>query len=397
MNKGKFISLALFVVLILVSVPKIPKVNAQSTIYIRVDGSVEGTNKIQRDGNVYFFVGNINGAIIIEKDNIVIQGNGYTLNGVTDNNGFYLDNIDNTTIQNVTIDGCNNGFHLYSSHNNTLTENIIKGNNVGIYLQFSKNTIITKNIVQNNEQTGIYCYQTKNLFIINNMITNNGKNGIEFCVSTVNCFVSENKILNSGLNGIKLDWASNTTITKNTVQNCAQNGIRVYESRNNTFSRNNISNNLENGICLTNYSFDNLVFLNNITSNREYGLKNNQYSGINLIHHNNFVYNSYQATNYPGETNTWGWDNGFPSGGNYWSDYTGTDSDRDGIGDTPYSISGKNQDNYPLINPVDINTTQEFNTIPEFPSIIFVPILFFSAIIGITIRIRLKKTINEEN
>jgi hypothetical protein len=45
------------------------------------------------------------------------------------------------------------------------------------------------------------------------------------------------------------------------------------------------------------------------------------------------------------------WDDSYPSGGNYWSDYTGLDLDEDGIGDTPYIFVG-NQDNYPLMRPL---------------------------------------------
>jgi len=51
------------------------------------------------------------------------------------------------------------------------------------------------------------------------------------------------------------------------------------------------------------------------------------------------------------------WDDGYPSGGNYWSDYAGVDADGDGIGDTPYIIDDNNIDHYPLMGPFN-----SFNT-----------------------------------
>ena len=63
------------------------------------------------------------------------------------------------------------------------------------------------------------------------------------------------------------------------------------------------------------------------------------------------------------------WDDGFPSGGNYWSDYevkypNATELDGSGFWDTPYIINGSNQDSYPII--------------PEFPSLILLPLLLLA-------------------
>ena len=65
-------TVALFLVLsfLFVSLLEIGIVKAESTIYIRADGSVEGTDNIHRDGNVYTFTGDIFGSIVVEKDNI---------------------------------------------------------------------------------------------------------------------------------------------------------------------------------------------------------------------------------------------------------------------------------------------------------------------------------------
>jgi parallel beta-helix repeat protein len=103
---------------------------------------------------------------------------------------------------------------------------------------------------------------------------------------------------------------------------------------------------------------------------KENTIKKNGYYGVyvafcgNTLYHNNFIRNTIQAFDATGE-NTW--DNGYPCGGNYWSDYTGVDADEDGIGDTPYAINESSFDYYPLIHPygsvINQNTSEIFLTI----------------------------------
>ncbi len=63
----------------------------------------------------------------------------------------------------------------------------------------------------------------------------------------------------------------------------------------------------------------------------------------NVIAGNSFVYNGLGAID-PDGWNSWSLD----GRGNFWSDYTGTDENKDGIGDQPYTLAG---DRYPLVSP----------------------------------------------
>jgi len=96
-------------------------------------------------------------------------------------------------------------------------------------------------------------------------------------------------------------------------------------------------------------------------------------SSNNTIYSNNFVNNDLQVLIDTDSANVW--DNG--AEGNYWNNYTGTDNDGDGMGDTPYVIDENNQDNYPLVKQY---------IIPEFPSWIILPIILVVTIFAIVIK-----------
>ena len=265
---------------------------------------------------------------LINCTRITIQN----LNLTKNEQGILLAYTNNTTIDknNITAN-CWYGIQLYESSNNSIIGNNLTANGYGIYFSSSSSNSISGNNITNNNEGGIWLFSSSNNSMIGNNITANGY-GISFdSSSNVNSIIG-NKIANN--NGI---------------------GINFYFSSNNGMIGNNITNN-GGGIYLS-YSSNNTISTNEIANNGE-GIRI-AYSTGNLIFHNNFIDNIQQAyIEELGYANVW--DNGYPSGGNYWSDYVGVDVKNgsnqdlpgsDGIGDTPYVIDADNVDHYPLMVP----------------------------------------------
>jgi len=325
----------------------IQPVEASGTIYIRVDGSVEpDTTPISSVDNItYTFTGNIYDEIVVERDNISVNGAGYTLHG-EGGTGLNLTGRSNVTIKNMEIKGFAEGIYLYDSSNNTISGNNITNNDDGIWFDYSSNNnIISGNTITNNGD-GIWLGRSSNNTISGNNITNNDWFGIDLYDSSNN-IISRNTITNDG-DGIELGGypggSSNNIISGNNITNNVEEGIVLHFSSNNTISGNNITNNWSG------------IYLADDSSN-------------NLIYHNNFMNNTYQVIIMNEQANTW--DDGYPSGGSYWSDYNGTDTcsgqyqnetGSDGLGDTSYTIDVNNQDHYPLMGMfADFNATSEYH------------------------------------
>ena len=282
---------------------------AIQTVRILADGAVDPiTAPIQRIGNSYFLTGNISGVIIIEKDNIVLDGAGFTLQGTyngtreegwmigqgppnaSDNTSLWTIGIDlyaatkpnNVTVKNVNIKGFYVGMYIYTK-NNRVESNSVTGNIIGVLLSGDSNTL-EGNYIANNDE---------GLFL---GINNPGDLPIEI-VLTRNSFV-DNKVQLSGC----------------------------------TCEEYNVSEPLHT------------------------------------------------------------WDDG--STGNFWSDYNGSDTNNDGIGDSPYFIDILNLDRYPLMQvysaPVLTPTTSPQDSVPA-ELILEIGITIAVALIAISAALLLKK------
>lgn len=250
--------------------------------------------------------------------------------------------------------------------------------NAGIQINSNDNHIINCNICFN--YVGIYINKfCSNNSIINNHIHNNELDGITTRYKGNHIIISNNIINNNLYCGMNLGQNNNITVCNNHIYNHSIVGISGWELENSIITKNNVE---KNKYALSfGRSYNNIITENILIDNELWGIELHSESADNIIFHNVFMNNSRQNAyvwENPGN-NTW--DDGYPSGGNYWDDYNGTDIDGDGIGDTPYIIGGDNQDRYPLMEPwrnkiplVEIINPKEgylhFFGIPLFPTLL---------------------------
>ena len=179
---------------------------ASGAIYIRADGSVEGTAFIQSSDNVtYVFTADVNDCdyMYVQRSNIIVDGNGHLLNSSgAPEDGVSVMFVNNVTIKNVSVQGFGFGIYLYDAANNTISGNNLTNNYAGIGINSCGNNTVSGNTVTGNIAYGIYLYSSSNYNSIfgNNIIGNNITNNED---------------------GVYLESSSGNTVSGNNITNCS--------------------------------------------------------------------------------------------------------------------------------------------------------------------------------
>ena len=260
----------------------------------------DGINAASSGDTIYVLSGTYNENIEI-NENIALQGQyraTTVINGEADNKhtvkiyGSISSHLNAVSISGFTIRndvGANNrwaGLYVEYVEDGSITDCIIRNSYTGIMVKEFNHGIISRNTIKDNDEVSLYVMNSDNNEVTDNIIQDNSPDKVK--------------------KGAHIHSSNGNEFRDNTITDCSLYGIEV------TFSSNN------------------------------------------RIYHNHFTGNTQNARDIGSNE----WDNGYSSGGNYWDDYTGIDeysgpgqniSGSDGIGDTPYNISGgSNQDVYPL-------------------------------------------------
>ncbi|MFQ5884500.1 MAG: NosD domain-containing protein [Thermoplasmata archaeon] len=261
-----------------------------------------------------------------------------------------------TTFSECNILSSTDGIAFSFSHNSTIHRSSFSFDlwaGYGIASMYSSDIMVEDNRFHT-MLAGFIHSRGDNLTIIRNEFSN-VRHAIE--MGMVNDSLVAGNTAVDGHRLLLLDGGANrASVVNNTAIDMKIRALEFWDMMNSSVERNRIDNASDRGLAVE-WSTNN-TFSGNSIMNSYIGISTFQ-SRDNTFFHNNIINNTIQAYDWSASDNEW--DNGYPSGGNYWSNYTGPDDfsgpnqdipGSDGIRDLPFGFDPDTSDDYPLMSPV---------------------------------------------
>lgn len=230
---------------------------------------------------------------------------------------------------------------------------ILNGTLTTTAIQITANDVTVQGFTIQQFRTGIVVNQSHNILITENQITRILTKGATYIIDSVNVTLSKNTIANNYCPGVTMLRSNMTRFMQNNISHNSGVGIYFENSKDFVAIDNQIESNAGDAICVF-YGYNLSIEGNTLALNGYRGIWAARSTG--KVFHNNFLRNNENARSI---LSNFTWDNGYPSGGNYWSNYTGNDlysgtnqniTGSDGIGDLPFTVPQEGErDNYPLM------------------------------------------------
>ena len=284
----------------------------------------------------------------------------------------FVANCTDVSVAHVDIADVPRGLTLaYVDGGSVVDSNVSTASDAGVFLDTVTNTTFDNVSVRSN-LWGILGQHLTNVTVRRSAFADNW-NAIYVTLAT-NVTLADSDVAGKGVGaGFYVQSGTGILAERNRIRNLGQ-GILLVSSTDVVVRANEISNNPTGEGITASSSYNSVITANNFTNNGV-GVDLDSYTHDVVVHHNRFIGNAMSAFD-AGSGNRW--DDGYPSGGNIWSDYRGWDDcggpnqdvcpGSDGLGDIPYPIPVSSADRYPLVetNPPNTPPVAAFSMSPGY-------------------------------